>query len=341
MKIPTSIPTDVLDPEHLDALNDAIHRVLNTDLALETYAQVIDGLPLCDVAWDRYQHRLYREHPISSHVNLCPGSLEMASSMRDDVDLSSLSFDNRLLQSYQASPPGSPAFEPRLLELVAVTLHQIAVYLFKKNVRLHDQNHAPGSSLSIENATSWKRVPTDGISLTIEPWPTLFTHPAFAANEQYPDGVADMVGYWAEDRILGGVVLFDRTKDWSDGAGSNEPNVFFQSSRPRRTYLIYQLTDDQQQSLLNFLVPRPLSGLREEASNHETPASGCPLPLLYSAENKVTVDPEFAVVSHKVYRDVWERSPPRPYQNLIRDRDIVDMPGAGDAELAKLRKFGL
>jgi hypothetical protein len=28
--------------------------------------------------------------------------------------------------------------------------------------------------------------------------------------DEYFDGVADMVGYWAEARILGGVVLFNR-----------------------------------------------------------------------------------------------------------------------------------
>ena len=39
---------------------------------------------------------------------------------------------------------------------------------------------------------------------------TFFRHPWYCDYEQYPEGIADGVGYWAEARILGGVVLFDR-----------------------------------------------------------------------------------------------------------------------------------
>lgn len=40
--------------------------------------------------------------------------------------------------------------------------------------------------------------------------PHLFFNIHYRAYEQYPFGIADMAGYWAEDRIFGGVVLFDR-----------------------------------------------------------------------------------------------------------------------------------
>ena len=39
---------------------------------------------------------------------------------------------------------------------------------------------------------------------------TLFCHPAYQHKEAYPDGIADMAGYWSENRILAGVVLFGR-----------------------------------------------------------------------------------------------------------------------------------
>jgi hypothetical protein len=38
----------------------------------------------------------------------------------------------------------------------------------------------------------------------------LFFHVDYMDHRQYPNGLADMAGYWAEDRIFGGVVLFDR-----------------------------------------------------------------------------------------------------------------------------------
>ena len=38
----------------------------------------------------------------------------------------------------------------------------------------------------------------------------LFYHGEYQHKDAYPDGVDDMLGYWAENRILGGVVLFGR-----------------------------------------------------------------------------------------------------------------------------------
>lgn len=44
------------------------------------------------------------------------------------------------------------------------------------------------------------------------PYASLFAHTEYTFHEMYPYGVADMAGYWAEDQIFGGVVLFDRGK---------------------------------------------------------------------------------------------------------------------------------
>lgn len=38
----------------------------------------------------------------------------------------------------------------------------------------------------------------------------MFFHVDYMDYDQYPNGLADIAGYWAEDRIFGGVVLFDR-----------------------------------------------------------------------------------------------------------------------------------
>jgi hypothetical protein len=40
--------------------------------------------------------------------------------------------------------------------------------------------------------------------------PTIFTHPGYNNWENYPQGVADCAGYWAESQIFGGVVAFNR-----------------------------------------------------------------------------------------------------------------------------------
>ncbi len=77
-------------------------RVLSTGLALETYAQIIDGVPLREVARDRYEHRLRKDHPINSHAELFPGALETATCMRDEVDIRSLTFDTKVGPSITA-----------------------------------------------------------------------------------------------------------------------------------------------------------------------------------------------------------------------------------------------
>ncbi|KAI0403869.1 hypothetical protein F4802DRAFT_569688 [Xylaria palmicola] len=330
------ISIDLLDSDHYEALTIAVRRVLDTDLALETCAQIIDGLPLSKVAWDRYGDRLDRRHPISRHVELCAEAFEVAKSMREHIDMNMFSFETNLLQPFQSSTPASRRFQLRLIELVAVALHQIAVYLFQKGSRLHDQHCLPiqsseGSS-DVDAVTSWKPPPSDWPDE--EPWPTLFAHPAFTAQDQYPSDVADIVGYWAEDRILGGVALFDRSKPWEDE--DEEPNVYFQSSRPKLTYRIYQLTDRQQRDLLQFLLPR----LDHSPSTRQGDQGDdfCPLPISFCrGQNDNLVDPEFAVVNTQIYRDPWERPPPRPYQGLIRERDVIM--GQAEEELNRLRRL--
>jgi hypothetical protein len=58
------------------------------------------------------------------------------------------------------------------------------------------------------------------IVLTRNPLLPSFFHSEFKEHEQYPEGIADMVGYWAENRILGGVALFDR------GPSGNEVSTY-------------------------------------------------------------------------------------------------------------------
>lgn len=99
----------------------------------------------------------------------------------------------------------------RLVEMVAVSLHQIAVYLFNSSPK----SHTPGY---IKHVTEWQ-TPTGWVERfdvnfweepMFSPPQTQFFHGSYTDSDLYPSGIADMAGYWAEDRILGGVVLFDR-----------------------------------------------------------------------------------------------------------------------------------
>ena len=87
--------------------------------------------------------------------------------------------------------------------MVAVAVHDIAAQLFMLDTSLHKDDGIAFWVPPEDDTVFWSHFPKG-------PPPTLFRHEWYGDCDQYPDGVADMVGYWAEGRILGGVVLFDR-----------------------------------------------------------------------------------------------------------------------------------
>lgn len=212
----------------------------------------------------------------------------------------------------------------RLVELAAASLHQIAILLFNADFRMHDPTTTGGSD--VDAVTKWKHPPSR--FGTVEPDPTLFCHPSFTAVEQYPDGLADMAGYWAEDRILGGVPLFDRSRHWSDS--NPEPNLYFHSARYRTTYFIYQLLDEQQDNLMTALARDPLSSIFDDWS-----------PIVPGSRNRVRIKPGPATETYKIYRDPWERV---PYREPRYDRDdcclsSIDYPDYDlDADIARFNE---
>jgi len=138
--------------------------------------------------------------------------------------------------------------------------------------------------------------------------PTLFSHLSYGVAEQYPDGVADIVGYWAENRVLGGVVIFDRSDSWDD-KHKPEPNVYLHSDYQFVTFRIWRALDEQQQSLVDFLLSR---------------SKASPFPLTASSKNLDRVDPLNATY-RKVYRDIWEREPPGD-KTPHCVRNVIDYP---------------
>ncbi|KAF4416195.1 Hydroxycinnamoyl-Coenzyme A shikimate quinate hydroxycinnamoyltransferase [Fusarium acutatum] len=203
-----------------------------------------------------------------------------------DVDFGRADLEK--LNAYQKAKPSSRSFQLRLIEMTACALHQIGVQLSQLE-KFHDPATTAGHD--IESTIKWERPPDD--LCRIPPKPTMFIATQFTAHDRYPNGVDDMVGYWAENRILGGVALFDRSQTWT---GGDEPNFYFQCTRERVTFRVCQLLDTQQSALISFLLADP-----EDANNK------CPLPILPTSENRVRIDPGDAIPVKKVYRDIWER----------------------------------
>jgi hypothetical protein len=88
----------------------------------------------------------------------------------------------------------------RLLEMLAVACHDIAAHVYA--------NTQPG--LRIEGQSMEKRL------AALEGRPTDLMHEDYHYYHQYPKGIADVVGYWAEHHLFGGVVLFDRGESGTD-----------------------------------------------------------------------------------------------------------------------------
>lgn len=188
--------------------------------------------------------------------------------------------------------PGSRAFETRLIELVAVALHQFGAFVYELDLRLHQGD--------IESITDWE-LETNPNSISVArvlPRPTLFSHHAYLHEDIYPQGVADIVGYWTEDRILGGVVVFDRKTEFFGNSRAPLPNIYFHACRDHVTIRVFQLIDEQQRALLDFLL----------SESSEMPCS--PLPILGDKQNRKRYDAHTAISESLIFRDIWERKPP-------------------------------
>ncbi|KAH7022036.1 hypothetical protein EDB80DRAFT_693958 [Ilyonectria destructans] len=305
---------------HHDVLIRAISNVLSTEIAEETYAQIIDGLPLASVVQDTSDAGLHDDHPIhDAHKELCSGVLEKTREFRKDVDLSLIKLDSTLIAEYRAASVGSRSFKTRLVEATAEAIHEIAVQVFNLGTSLHSTDGI-ASWVPPKDDLFWQWYP-DGA------WPTLFRHPWYNDLEQYPNGLADVAAFWAESRIIGGVVLFDRRHP--EASPDVQPDsVWLLPDRYDITYRIWQLSDTQRQQLLEFLTS-------------ETPDLGL-LPILPTREDTQREDPEEPIEKTGIYRNIWERKPLPIDAPDMRLKDVWDQfeyPLKGDFQRAQHRAY--
>lgn len=84
--VDTCCVREVLDANHQTAFATAMSNLLSTEIAEQTFAQIIDGLPLRDVAFSMRFHKHTWMDPIFAHVELCPGVLERTRMLRNAFD---------------------------------------------------------------------------------------------------------------------------------------------------------------------------------------------------------------------------------------------------------------
>lgn len=89
-----------LPDSHRLIISRALRNVLNTGLAEDTFAQIVDGLPTSVVEQDSYSGSVHRHHPLhKEHIELCDGSLKRTIEFRNGLDYDILMFELRVSQS--------------------------------------------------------------------------------------------------------------------------------------------------------------------------------------------------------------------------------------------------
>ncbi|KAK7698341.1 hypothetical protein SLS64_012589 [Diaporthe eres] len=139
-------------------------------------------------------------------------------------------------------------------------------------------------------AEKLKSLPEKSIYRRALPPPTLFWNGKYVDSSRYPNGLADVVGYWAETQIFGGVVLFDR------GESEEECNgIYLHNGRGGRNGItIAPPTKEQFEGLLRYLLsPNP---------DHDH----CPFPIEITLDNRWRWHPYDGMVKHHIFRNRHE-----------------------------------
>ncbi|KAM3486833.1 hypothetical protein MY8738_000327 [Beauveria namnaoensis] len=116
--------------------------------------------------------------------------------------------DSQAMITYQNAAPGSRLFNTRLIELVSRAIHQIAVELAFLDQSPHKEDGLLAFSPPESDWVFWKYSPNG-------PLPTWLHVQWYQNFKHYPNGPSDMIGYWAENYIIGGILLFERRHESS------------------------------------------------------------------------------------------------------------------------------
>ncbi|KIH93158.1 hypothetical protein SPBR_02878 [Sporothrix brasiliensis 5110] len=321
---PQDSPATLLSLKHLDAerlsvVTLALENILSLPDVELTYAQIVDGLPLRKVY---VESRGFVPTIVSEHESLCDGALDRVRDARSKLDMNTLFFPQTALERYAHARAGSVAFCLCLLELLAVACHQIGATLYEWSDA--DALHSRASVLAAIghelDANRRNRV----FHPSNLPKHTHFYHHSYIYQDQYPRGVADMVGYWAETRIFGGVAVFDRGR-----SGDANGGVYFHSDRHSYGTSLYPPTEDQLKALMAFFTSTTVTATAT-ATAAALPPEACPLPVVSTSANRWRWDAGFAFLHWNIFRDRYERNVSPTYRPYRHKMPASTWPEVGD-----------
>jgi hypothetical protein len=91
---------------HRELLIRAVANVISSPIAKQTYAQIVDGLPLSEVADDGFDGRSCIDHPLyAEHTQFCPGVVEEAETLCSRFDANALLMPSQVRNICRLSKP--------------------------------------------------------------------------------------------------------------------------------------------------------------------------------------------------------------------------------------------
>ncbi|PGH36277.1 hypothetical protein GX50_00962 [[Emmonsia] crescens] len=267
-----------IDSERAGMLKQVLSTLLRSSTVKDVFAQVIDGLPIKTT----YELTITRRFELLSRMEPSAQSIALSNQFCSSSEMfDNLKLNARTAQLYQAAPLYSYCFNMHLLELAAVAVHDMAGNLFA--------SFHPDGEPRLEQAAGTGFQQQGLISLSTM---------SYIRSDIYPRGVLDVVGYWAEAHIFGGIVVFDR------GAEEGARNCYGAYIHPPYPADLFQLSDSQ-------IAQFSLQAKQQKNDNLN-------LPLLCRPDAR-KLNPNHAFLKLNIYRDRYERE----VSPIIRGRSCV------------------
>ena len=223
-KLPTFADLANLSSDKFQQLESNLAFILASPAAQDTYAQLIDGRP----TWQSYVRDAGFPNEVtvvSDRPNPSDEAIQQYEEIRASLTLHAIKMDInvqlprvlvetlvqmltrlQLVQNYQNAPLDTREHDLRLLEVTAASINALAglIYLAcHPDTELKPPKPSPDEDFDYSFHNPHERQ-------------TDFYHTEYEAYERYPFGLLNVVCYWAEHKLFGGVLLFDRGESGSE-----------------------------------------------------------------------------------------------------------------------------
>ncbi|KAH6895895.1 hypothetical protein B0T10DRAFT_587445 [Thelonectria olida] len=192
-----------------------------------------------------------------------------------------------------------------ILILLVVARHQIAVYLYELDDGAH--KHEVYARWAEHRRSEGKNgLDQSGYLMA----PVAFFHRRFNFLQRYPNGLADVVGYWAEGKIFGGAIVFDRGETEQEVCEFGALLVLIKITHRVRfsvqghvdTWCLFKWTENTLSSQAGG-VRLTHTLLLSNPDDH----APCPLPIRATLARRPRWDADQASAHYHIFRDKYER----------------------------------